>query len=69
MTHPQVTVDYLGEPIEVDEGLKELLPLIWRHGNDTVNSCQENNIKGIAWVEFSGTDGFRKILGLIASAE
>jgi hypothetical protein len=63
--HPQVTVDYLGYPIEVDEGLKELLPLIWSYGIDTLNSCQENK-KGIAWIQFSGTGGFRKFLGLIA---
>ena len=44
--------------IEVDEGIAELIQLIWDLGLQTNNSCQEN-MPGIMWVSFPSEDAER----------
>ncbi len=60
--HKQVSVQYHSKLIEVDEGLAELLQLIWARGINTRNSCQENK-KNTAWIQFSSAECFRVFLG------
>lgn len=63
--HKQVKVKYLGNEIEVDEGLGELLPLIWKLGCNTCNSCQEN-MPGITWIQFGQSGSLNIFLNAIA---
>ena len=58
--HPQVTVDYFGYPIKVDEGMVELLQLIWKAGYETNNSCQDNH--GNIWIAFDNVYQFHKMV-------
>lgn len=53
-THRQVTAIMPGEgPILVDEGMKDVLELLWRHGYRTNSSCQQNGY-GDAFIQFEG---------------
>lgn len=63
-THKQVTVIYHGTPIEVDEGMAELLTLLWGRGVNTSLSCQENR-KGIAWIMFPTPEDAAKFLNIV----
>ncbi|MBL7497999.1 hypothetical protein I6A84_01410 [Frankia sp. CNm7] len=38
--HPQVTLWHAGRPIQVDEGIAELIAALWAAGVDTRYSCQ-----------------------------
>jgi hypothetical protein len=38
--HPQVAVDHAGETVSVDEGMVDLLRMLWSQGAATVFSCQ-----------------------------
>lgn len=40
--HRQVPVPYDGGTVEVDEGLAELLPVVWAHGARTSASCADD---------------------------
>ena len=46
--HKQVEVEYDNDIVTVDEGIVELLTMVWKEGNETFNSCQNNfgNIYG-----------------------
>jgi hypothetical protein len=63
--HKQVSVDFFAEKITVDEGLAELLQLIWERGIFTLNSCQENR-PGVAWIEFETSEAFEDFLNAVA---
>ncbi|RDJ35585.1 MAG: hypothetical protein DWQ19_12270 [Crenarchaeota archaeon] len=63
--HKQVEVIYQGHQITIDEGLKELLPLIWKFGIKTELSCQENK-PGIAWISFNTSHDAKMFLNLAA---
>jgi hypothetical protein len=63
--HTQVDVDHDGEMVKVDEGMSEIMSLLWKHGIETLGSCQENQ-PGIAWVQFASTPGFHKFLNIVA---
>lgn len=41
-------------PIEVDEGIAELLKCLWQLNIATSNSCQENQ-NGIMWIDFDSS--------------
>jgi hypothetical protein len=41
--HPQVTVQYADQPIQVDVDLATVLPLIWQLGARTLFSCQASS--------------------------
>lgn len=49
--HKQVSVDYFGADIEVDEGISDLLQMIWKSGFRTEMSC-EHNIDNCIWICF-----------------
>ncbi len=50
--HKQVpVVDNHGETVKVDEGIVDMLTLIWNHDIDTELSCQENT-GGRIWICF-----------------
>jgi hypothetical protein len=54
--HKQVRAKYPDGPtVWVDEGMKSFLEALWDRGIDTILSCQEN-MPGIAWVEFLTPD-------------
>lgn len=48
--HKQIDVEYNDAIITVDEGIVELLTMIWKEGYETFNSCQNNF--GNIWIEF-----------------
>lgn len=54
--HEQVSVThpYDGNVIHVDEGMADVLKLLWSRGYDTINSCQNNN--GKIWIAFEQDD-------------
>lgn len=60
--HPQVQVDYHGRAIRVDEGIAELLQMVWRAGIKTSYSCQggsepgEISVAGVAGASMFGRD-------------
>ena len=58
--HKQVSVDYFGDIIEVDEGIVDLLQMIWKSGFDTLLSC-EDNIDNCIWINFELSD-FKRIM-------
>jgi hypothetical protein len=64
MRHKQVIRNRLGNDVLVDEGLADLLQLMWNLGFNTWNSCQENR-PGIAWIEFISTGDCTNFLNLI----
>jgi hypothetical protein len=49
--HRQVPVPYDGGTVEVDEGMAELLSVVWAHGVRTRASC-ESDCDGMASVSF-----------------
>lgn len=65
INHPQVKLQCFGIETEVDEGLAELLQLIWKLQIATINSCQENQ-PGIAWIEFQSADDASLFLNHVA---
>jgi hypothetical protein len=61
--HPTVEID--GVPI--DEGIAQLIRLLWDLDLDTTNSCQDNN--GRVWVEFATPYDAEEFLNRIAIYE
>lgn len=49
--HRQVTAEYGGTTVEVDEGLADLLAVVWAHGAHTTASC-ESDRDGLASITF-----------------
>jgi hypothetical protein len=49
--HRQVPVPYDGGTVEVDEGMAELLSVVWAHGVRTTASCESDH-DGLASVTF-----------------
>ena len=58
--HKQVNVVCFGDNIEVDEGIADLLQMIWKSGFMTFLSC-EDNIDNCIWINFPLSD-FKSIL-------
>jgi hypothetical protein len=52
--HKTKTVMFYGNPVEIDEQLAPLLPLLWEHDILTYQSCQEEH-PGLACIEFAGS--------------
>jgi hypothetical protein len=52
--HPFKVLDHDGERVEIDVEIVPLVELIWSHGLDTFNSCQNFDGDGLVWVEFDG---------------
>lgn len=50
--------------VRVDEGLAELLGLLWSSGVRTTMSCQEDT-PGVSWVMFPSPDELAKFLNLV----
>lgn len=63
MGHKQVEVRRDDETVLVDEGMAEILPLLWSCGIRTVNSCQENQ-EGRAWIQFLTAEDASNFLNL-----
>jgi hypothetical protein len=61
--HRQVPVPYGGTTVEVDEGLAELLAVVWAHGATTTASC-ESDPDGLASVTFASADDAVILLNL-----
>lgn len=60
--HKQVTVKYLNDfdEIEVDEGMVEILKMIWDQCYDTINSCEDNF--GKIWIQFHYMEDFQVLV-------
>jgi hypothetical protein len=41
MTHATVTLDFHGEPVEIDVGIAPLIEVLWARGVGTVGSCED----------------------------
>lgn len=65
--HRQVTVPnpHLDEVIEVDEGIADLLEILWRAGIRTDFSCEGEAATGCAYVMIRGTRGARAFLEIL----
>src|SRR5262245_35438023 len=63
--HKQVRIRWKHQQAEVDEGLAPLILEIWKHGIDTIMSCQENQ-PGIAWIDFASAKDAERFLTLVA---
>lgn len=60
MNHKTVQVKRPGGLIvDIDEGIVDLIQMIWRCGFSTFNSCEDNN--GNIWVEFASMDEFTRL--------
>lgn len=76
--HKQIKVDYFGQQIEVDEGIADLLQLIWKNGIYTALSCEDNrshdeegnliddNIDEIIWISFPSPNYLILFLNIVA---
>ena len=53
-SHPFELLDYHGDPVEIDAEIVPLMRLLWAHGLETFNSCQDFAGDGRVWVEFDG---------------
>jgi hypothetical protein len=51
--------------VHIDEGMVELISLIWDNKIETDNSCQEN-FPGTAWISFLTAHDFHKFINLVA---
>jgi hypothetical protein len=65
-SHRQVIRNRLGRETLVDEGIADLLQLLWDCGCDTYNSCQENRPE-MAWIEFATTEDCARFLNFVAN--
>jgi hypothetical protein len=59
MAHATITLEYQGEPVEIDAGIAELIESLWAQGVETSGSCEDGGTSGeestpvgIAWVTF-----------------
>ena len=52
--HPVELLDYHGDPVQIDVEIVPLIRLLWAHGFETFNSCQDFAGDGMVWVEFDG---------------
>ena len=50
---------------EIDEGIVDLIQLLWNLGLETINSCQENT-PGIMWISLP-SDAAERFLTVMAS--
>lgn len=68
--HNQVKIHnpFRNELMEVDEGMAELLPLLWANDIKTIMSCQENK-PGYAWIMFYELEDIRKFLVLVSKSQ
>jgi len=66
--HPFDVLEYEGERVEIDAGIVPLIELLWSHGFDTFNSCEDFEGGGIVWVEFDGPSA-TEFLNLVAGRD
>lgn len=65
MAHPTVSVEHpQSGAIDIDEDLAELLPLVWRAGVVTEQSCQEMN-DGLVWLVLATVDDLLHLLAVV----
>jgi hypothetical protein len=64
--HPFVVVDGPhGHPVEIDEGIVDLVRWLWAEGFVTVASCQNAEDSGWAWLRFATEAEADKFAGLV----
>jgi hypothetical protein len=63
--HKQVSITWQDRQAEVDKGLAPLILALWKLDIDTCNSCQEN-MPGIAWIEFLTSMDAEEFLNIVA---
>jgi len=68
MSHPHSMLEHDGEPVEIDVEIVPLIELVWSHGLDTFNSCQDFGGDGQVWVEFDGPSA-TDFLNLVAGQD
>lgn len=62
--HKQVKITHGKMSAEVDEGIAELILEIWKHGIDTIMSCEENQ-QGTVWIDFLTVNDGERFLNLV----
>jgi hypothetical protein len=65
--HPQTFVHVDDQAAWVDEGLAGFIELLWRHGWQTDNSCQDNG--GLVWISFPAMVDAEDFLSMVAGEE
>ncbi len=63
--HKQILIKWNEKEAEIDEGIVELILLIWGNGIETSSSCQEIE-NGIAWIEFPFAENYLLFLNKVA---
>lgn len=68
--HNQISVlnPFYDEYIEVDEGISELLEVLWSLGIETVLSCEEAQ-PGIVWIQFYTGQDLSRFLTALATVD
>ena len=68
--HKQISIfnPFYNEYIEVDEGISELLGVLWLLRIETSLSCEENK-PGIVWIVFSSMDDYQRFLNTLANVD
>jgi hypothetical protein len=59
--HKTITLQWHGQPLDIDEQLAQLMPLLWERDIETNRCCQER-YPGLAWIEFHSTDDVMEFL-------